>query len=1253
VSAYFCLKPDAPGSNDKLLQPSIGKVETARGICTLVRPAQPAIQIKPGEGLYEGDVIETADGGQICIRLIDGTVFSLGSNARMALTKLIHHTTTPSALLHVARGCFSFIGGAIAKAGRFEIETPVAGIRSRLLPGGFGFLSFAGFFFATMEEIQAASSGVEFLDDGVITFKDLQHGIFELVTKEAVPRHILVDDPGETIVLRRFGSSISESHINNSLAQMLQFETAQQEALRIFSLGLQGPTATGASGSSTPPPFQFPSLIQPINFTQPNNSPPLTILDNVGASGHTPTPSDVIFIPPSLPSLAPSSLVERVNQTDDPSLDTASSTIALGGQSFSQSTPSFVWSAGSLTSDQIDGLTNASTLTVLPSGSGTANVSFSAPDNAFDFLAEGETLTITYEVTGKGANGATSTQPVVIKVVGTNDAPVLAADTSGPASGSHQVAELADHTGDTSDNDIATGTLTFSDVDLNDTHTASASLASIKWSGSSTLPQGLEDELSHALSTQVTDTGSGGGSVDFKFSASDKDFDFLAAGETLTVTYNVTVTDNHGVSSVQPVTITVTGSNDAPEFGAISSGLHVDERAGTTCDPTDDTASATLQFTDVDLDDTHSVATCLVSATASGHDALPEDLWKALTKALSVTGIDDSTGSGSGSVSLNFAVADKNFDFLAAGETLTVTYEVTVTDNNNASSKQPVTVTITGTNDAPELHLTSAYILDQFNAQDYGAWIEQNDDFGNARNGSPTEGEFQIAHDRTITDQTDFQIRLTDNDDEVGPPDLLSRTFDLSGAASATLTFDYRRDIPRGDANDKFIVQVSKDGINFTDLPQQIGATGNGSFVDANYQSFSYDLTPYISDQTTIRFSVGDDVDNGDVVYVDNVKIAYVAAATDPLVLNYTENSAVGVSAQITDVDSTTIHSATFTLLDPKENDVLTVVGDLPNGIHASDYSSGVLTLTGDASLDAYNVALQHVVFSNTSDNPDTSDRTLTITVNDGHDGSSPVTATIHVTAIDDAPVAANDHVITDDASAFQIPEFALLANDSDPDNALNQLSITSVDADQDDGASLGSGLISFTSFDDKSFNYTVSDGSLSDTARVSIESQHNSTNTLTGTDQSEIFIPVGSGSFTIDGKGGNDILIASSGGSTLNGGQGADTLIGGAGNDTFVFNFTTDSQPGAGHFDTIQDFTAGADHIDLAAINVSGTPTQIGLGAPVGAHSVAWAYDQAHDQTIVYVNASGNVETAGATDMEIHLDGTNIDLKNAFILHS
>ena len=65
--------------------------------------------------------------------------------------------------------------------------------------------------------------------------------------------------------------------------------------------------------------------------------------------------------------------------------------------------------------------------------------------------------------------------------------------------------------------------------------------------------------LNNAVSATITDSAhSGAGTVGVAFSAGDSAFDFLAAGETLTVTYGVTVTDSNGAASTKPVTFTVT-----------------------------------------------------------------------------------------------------------------------------------------------------------------------------------------------------------------------------------------------------------------------------------------------------------------------------------------------------------------------------------------------------------------------------------------------------------------------------------------------------------------------------------------------------------------------------------------------------------------------------------------------------------------------------------------------------------------------
>ena len=124
----------------------------------------------------------------------------------------------------------------------------------------------------------------------------------------------------------------------------------------------------------------------------------------------------------------------------------------------------------------------------------------------------------------------------------------------------------------------------------------------------------------------------------------------------------------------------------------------------------------------------------------------------------------------------------------------------------------------------------------------------------------------------------------------------------------------------------------------------------------------------------------------------------------------FTENGAPTAIADtdttITDLDSTTLVSATITLANQTACDLLTVTLPLPGGIVASDYDpgTGVLTLTGVASLDDYEVALRQILYSNDNDNPDTEDRLIEVVVSDGVNTSNVAAAVITVVPANDAP---------------------------------------------------------------------------------------------------------------------------------------------------------------------------------------------------------------------------------------------------------
>ena len=248
----------------------IGYIQTAIGCGGTIRRASGiAVQVTVDDPVCQSDIIETAADGRIGIRFVDGTVFNLSDGACVELSEFVcSDGTLHSARLALTKGTFAFIAGSLAKTDSLKIDTPFGSIRSRAHAGGVGMLSLAALIFSAMKEVQAADPNVTFLDDDSITYKDLEHGAFELVTKEAVPRHIIVEDPGETVVLSRKGSSVSVSQVANNATRMEELQAAQQDALANYAKGI------GTNGSSTPPFVKSLPLLQPINFFAPDATHP-------------------------------------------------------------------------------------------------------------------------------------------------------------------------------------------------------------------------------------------------------------------------------------------------------------------------------------------------------------------------------------------------------------------------------------------------------------------------------------------------------------------------------------------------------------------------------------------------------------------------------------------------------------------------------------------------------------------------------------------------------------------------------------------------------------------------------------------------------------------------------------------------------------------------------------------------------------------------------------------------------------------
>ncbi|WP_430641835.1 beta strand repeat-containing protein [Bradyrhizobium macuxiense] len=125
--------------------------------------------------------------------------------------------------------------------------------------------------------------------------------------------------------------------------------------------------------------------------------------------------------------------------------------------------------------------------------------------------------------------------------------------------------------------------------------------------------------------------------------------------------------------------------------------------------------------------------------------------------------------------------------------------------------------------------------------------------------------------------------------------------------------------------------------------------------------------------------------------------------------LNYTEAqapTAIDPTLTVTDSDSATLASATIQITGNyvAGEDVLAFT-NTANITGTFDAVHGKLTLTGTDTVANYQAALESITYFDTSQNPSTSPRTVTITASDGIVDSTAATDTITVVSVDNPPV--------------------------------------------------------------------------------------------------------------------------------------------------------------------------------------------------------------------------------------------------------
>lgn len=110
----------------------VGHVVKLTGSASIVRNGV-TVNLNNGDTVYQNDVVQTGSGSSIGLVMVDGTTFNLSANARMMLNDLIYeaNSTSNTSLFTLVQGAASFVAGQVAKTGDMKVGTPIAtmGIR--------------------------------------------------------------------------------------------------------------------------------------------------------------------------------------------------------------------------------------------------------------------------------------------------------------------------------------------------------------------------------------------------------------------------------------------------------------------------------------------------------------------------------------------------------------------------------------------------------------------------------------------------------------------------------------------------------------------------------------------------------------------------------------------------------------------------------------------------------------------------------------------------------------------------------------------------------------------------------------------------------------------------------------------------------------------------------------------------------------------------------------------------------------------
>jgi cysteine-rich repeat protein len=487
-----------------------------------------------------------------------------------------------------------------------------------------------------------------------------------------------------------------------------------------------------------------------------------------------------------------------------------------------------------------------------------------------------------------------------------------------------------------------------------------------------------------------------------------------------------TLTASDGTTEVSAaVTVTVTPVNDAPV--GVADSLAADE------DTARVVAQATLLQNDSDVD---------------GDPLTVTEVGNATNGTVAITGTD-----------VTFTPAA---DFVGLA-----TFDYTVSDGTDLATV-PVSVAVGGLNDPPvavddvattaedtPLDLTSATLV-----------------------GNDTDPEGQALSVTAVSDATNGSVAL------VGSTVTFTPAADFSGTATFTYT------VSDGVATDTGLVTITVTPVN--DAPVAVddtGTTAEDTAVDFTAATLTGNDTDVDGAGLTVT-AVASSVSGSVVLNGTTATFTPAANFTGLASFEYTVSDGTLTDTGVVTITVTAVNDAPVAV-----DDTATTAEDTALDLTAAtlvgndtDPDGPGLAVTAVANATNGTVALVGTTATFTPASNFSGIATFEYTVSDGTLADTGL-VTITVTAVNDAPVAADDLAAVQAGNSLVVSHATLLANDSDLDG--DPLSITAVQTAVNGSVTLEATTITFTPtagfVGNASFEYVVFDGTVTDIGRVDV----------------------------------------------------------------------------------------------------------------------------------------------------------------------